>query len=48
MFLYNYAGTFVVPLSVNVYMLAVIIFFNGVATGLLDGGKVQQLYTYIM
>lgn len=32
-------ATAVIPVSVNVYMLAVVMFFNGVATGALDSGK---------
>ena len=36
-------GTAVIPLSVNVYMLAVVIFFDGITTGSLDSG----MYNYI-
>ncbi len=34
-----YLVTVVIPLSVNVYMLAFFMFFHGVATGSLDNGK---------
>ena len=36
-------ATIIIPVSVNIYMLVVVMLLNGVATGALDSGKLEGI-----